>query len=591
MKKLIALIIIIATITLISCEEDPDTPADFIASQGTYIGVVHLAYGELDGQALVYRFNEDNAEWQEISWTWSSNFDDNGVHLPDHYIVPGKEYRYKMRVYEESQGDEFSGYTNEITGYAYKGEPTEITSISRENSGDKVNITINWTNPNDLSEIKNLQYIEYWVYRAEDGNLSDYDYVVKREQMVTSPSDIQYEWSYNDNSLDPAKTYSYKIETRYRYNYTTSNGDYRDNEYYVIDGTTVEEDDSGNDENPVVNYTTTDLGQVLAATSGNTVFDPKDKVVNGTLYVEAISGSAAAGGTPSLYKLNGTSWQEVWTCSDLNQTMSSQFGVSSSGDSYLLGSDASTTVYKWDGSWTDIGLPENHDGLYGLEVFNDEVHLLIEDGGVLQVHKYNGTNWAQVGTDIASGSIFNKSLESINGNLYVTYIMNDVLYIKHLNGSSWDSDLQWEQEWLADIELAHTGSQLYFSSGSASTSFDGGVYRVNSSTTVENLIPEEHETWFTLGAFDLTIDNEGNLIVASMKYEYADESQTSLINYPHLNLYDGSEWKTLSGDFTDGIIPVTVSAIGTDIYYVYGEKASETATHDATVLKAKKLTP
>ncbi len=590
MKKLITFIVLIATITFISCEEDPDTPSNFTASQGTYMGVIHLAYGELDGQALVYRFNEDNAEWQEISWTWSSNFDDNGYLLPDDYIVPGKEYRYKMRVYEESQGDEYSGYTNEITGYAFKGDPAEITSITRENSGDEVDITISWTNPNELSEIKNLEYIEYWVYRAEDGDLSNYRDVGKKEQMVTSPSDIQHDWSYTDNYLDPAKTYSYKIETRYRYNYTTVNGDYRDNEYYEIDGTTVEEEDSGNDDNPVVNYTTTDLGQVMTASSGNEVFDPKDKVVNGTLYMEAISGSSATGGTPSLYKFNGSSWEEVWTCTDLNQTMYSQFGVTSSGDSYLLGSAESTTVYKWDGSWTDIGLPENHEGLYGLEVFNDEAHLLIEFGDVLQVHKYNGTNWSQVGTDIASGSIFNENLESVNETLYVTYIIDDVLYIKHLNGSSWDSDLQWGEEWLADIELVHTGSQLYFSSGSASTSFDGGVYRITSSTTVENLIPEEHETWFSLGAFDLTIDSDGNLIVASMKYEYADESQTTLINYPHLNLYDGSQWKALSGDFTDGILPVTVSAIGTDIYYVYGEKASENAANDATVLKAKKLT-
>lgn len=591
MKKLIALIAIIATIIFTSCEDDPDTPADFTASQGTYIGVVHIAYGELDGQAIVYRFNEDNAGWDEISWTWSSNFDDDGWFLPDNRIVPGKEYRYKMRVYQEGQGDEYSGYTNEITGYAFKGDPAEITSINRENNGDKVDITISWTNPNDLSEIKNLNYITYQVYRAENGNLSDYKYAGKQEQMVTQPSDIQYEWSYNDTWLDPAKTYSYKIETRYRYQRNTSDGSYSDDQYYEVDGITVEEDDSGNDDNPIVTYTTTDLGQLIAAASGDIIVKIKEKVVNGTLYIEAISGSSSAGGTPSLYKFNGSSWEEVWTCTDLNQTMSSQFGVSSSGNSYVLGSSESGKVYQWDGSnWSDLGLPAEHDGYYALEVFNNEVHILIENGDVLQVHKYNGTNWLQVGADIASGTIFNKNMERVNETLYVTYIINDVLYIKHLNGSSWDCDLQWGQEWLDDIELVNTGSQLYFSSGSASTSFDGGVFRVTSTTTVENLIPEEHESWFTLGAFDLTTDSDGNLIVASMKYEYADASQTSLVNYPHLNLYDGSQWKTLSGDFTDGILPVTVSAIGTDVYYVYGEKASETATHDATVLKTKKLT-
>ena len=137
MKKIINCLILIATITLISCEEVPDTPTNFIASQGTYIGVVHLAYGELDGDAVVYRFNEENANWEEISWTSSSNFDDNGHDLPAPYLIPGKEYRYKMRVHS----DGYSSYTNEITGYAFKGEPAEITSINRENNGNNTQYT------------------------------------------------------------------------------------------------------------------------------------------------------------------------------------------------------------------------------------------------------------------------------------------------------------------------------------------------------------------------------------------------------------------------------------------------------------------
>jgi len=137
MKKIINCLILIATITLISCEEVPDTPTNFIASQGTYIGVVHLAYGDLDGDAVVYRFNEENANWEEISWTSSSNFDDNGHDLPAPYLIPGKEYRYKMRVHS----DGYSSYTNEITGYAFKGEPAEITSINRENNGNNTQYT------------------------------------------------------------------------------------------------------------------------------------------------------------------------------------------------------------------------------------------------------------------------------------------------------------------------------------------------------------------------------------------------------------------------------------------------------------------
>lgn len=84
----------------------------------------------------------------------------------------GKEYRYKMRLHSDDAG--YSEYSNEITGYAFKGIEAEITSINREKYDDKVDLTINWINPNDLSEIKNLQDIYYDIYRTEDGNLADY---------------------------------------------------------------------------------------------------------------------------------------------------------------------------------------------------------------------------------------------------------------------------------------------------------------------------------------------------------------------------------------------------------------------------------
>ena len=57
-------------------------PDDFMASKGTYIGVVHIAYGE-------------------------------------------------------------------IAGYAFKGYPVDITSINRQTEGNNLQMTINWTNPND----------------------------------------------------------------------------------------------------------------------------------------------------------------------------------------------------------------------------------------------------------------------------------------------------------------------------------------------------------------------------------------------------------------------------------------------------------
>lgn len=592
MNKTIFSLLLPLAIILTSCEE-LDYPAEFTASQGTYIGAIHLAYSDVEAddwiQYVLYRFDENSANWIEITWTEVTQWDYTGYDLGNG-VIPGKEYRFKMQAHTNKTS--FSEFSGEVTGYAFDPEPCVITSIVSEGEGDYITNSIYWENPNDLLDIQNLVDIEYHIYRAEETAPDDFEKVYTHIESVlhgSGTSGIAYNYSAEDDYVDADIPYIYKVNTAYRYLVVDNYGNHNESNLLEVDGSSSEPS-GGNQGNDPITYTTTDLGQVISAGTNNTIFDPKDKMVDGTLYLCAIDGNPVTGGTPLLYTFNGSAWEEVWTCSELNETQYTRYGVASNGDSYVLGSNGAGTVYKWDGAnWTDLGLPAGLNGYYGLEVFEDEVYVLVEFGDVLQVYKYNGSDWAQAGADIASGTGSLYNLESLNGSLYVTYAIGDVLYIRHMNGSSWDTNLQWEQEWLADIELAHTGSELFFSSGSASAGFDGGVYRVTSGTTVENLIPEGHETWFTLGAFDLTADSDGNLVVASMKWEYTDASQTELINYPHLNLYNGSEWKTVSGDFTDGILPVTVSASGTDIIYVFGDKSTETELHDATVLKAKKL--
>lgn len=593
MKKLIVYLILITAI-IISCEQEkPSLPSDFTASQGTYVGVVHLAYSKSNGEAIVYRFNEDNAQWEEIAWTWSNQWDDQGYLLPNG-IIPGKEYRYKMRIYEEGKGDEFSDYSQEITGYAFNGESTEITSVNRENYDDKVNITINWTNPNDLSNIKNLQVIYYDIYRTEDGNYADYE-IIKSVYSDFNNGNPEYNGSYEDNSLDPEKNYSYKIVTRYMYDFNDSNGDYRDYNTYSCDGSSFDDEgDEGDEGNPTVDYTTTDLGLVYSGSDGG-IIDIKEKVTDNTVYVGAIT-DASLYGKPALYQFDGSNWQQVWNEVPEIELDAISFAVSDN-QSYFAGIRDSLVVYEWDGSsWSDNLTPDNlgnDDSPSGvsIETYNNELYMAIKQHPDydLQVLKYNGSSWDTIGGIIASGSIYEAELENIDGTLYLHYLNDNTLHIKHLSGSSWTTDLQWEQEWLHNINLDKTNNELYFSSGSASTDFDGGVYHVLSTSSVENLIPEEHEDWFTMGAFDFAIDTDGNLIVASMKYEFADESQTTLVNYPHLNVYDGTEWKTISGDFTDGVIPVTVSTVGTDIYYNYGDAETVNDTNDPSTLKSKKL--
>jgi len=184
----------------------------------------------------------------------------------------------------------------------------------------------------------------------------------------------------------------------------------------------------------------------------------------------------------------------------------------------LAGIRDSVSVFSWDGSsWSsnltpdNLG-PEDSPAAISIEVFNNELYMAIEQHPEydLQVLKYNGSTWDTISSDgdgmIASGSVYDPKLENINGTLYLHYRIDDVLYIRHLEGTGWVTDLVWEQEWLSDIELVKSASQLYFSSGSASSDFDGGVYRVDNATIVTSLIPDEHKEWFTMGAIGLTAD-------------------------------------------------------------------------------------
>jgi hypothetical protein len=403
--------------------------------------------------------------------------------------------------------------------------------------------------------------------------------------------------SYTDElpaSMKGQKVY-YKIDVYYSFELNLASGGYHVESTTPVQGAIVGASTNA-EGNPTVDYTTTDLGQVFAASSG-IVQDVKEKMIGNDLYLGAIT-DASLYGKPVLYKLNGSSWQNMWSSVPDVEFDMINFAVSNT-NSYLAGIRDSLSVFQWNGSsWSSKRTPDNlgrdnSPSAISIEVFNNELYMAIEQHPDynLQVLKYTGHSWDTIGGDvngnIASGSIYDPEIETIDGKLYLHYRIDDVLYIKRLEGATWISDLEWEQAWLSDIELVIIDSNLYFSSGSASTDFDGGVFRVENTSTVTNLIPEEHEDWFTMGAFDLTADLDGNLVVASMKYEFADESQ---IIYPHLNVYDGSEWKIISGDFTDGVLPVAVNAIDTEIYYIYGDASSVNATNDPSSIKSKKLT-
>jgi hypothetical protein len=205
----------------------------------------------------------------------------------------------------------------------------------------------------------------------------------------------------------------------------------------------------------------------------------------------------------------------------------------------------------------------------------------------LQVLKYNGSAWDTIGGDasgiITTESIFNVQIEHIDGTLYLSYVTDNSAHIKRLNSSEWSDVLNWTREYIGDIELAQNGGDLYFiATSNAMASYPGGVYKVTSTSSVENLIPSENY-WF-IDPIGLAIDTDGNVILTSTKVESED------IIYPYINIYDGSSWKTMSDEFSSGIDPVAISAINTDIYYMYGNASSEDSNGNPTEIESKKYT-
>jgi hypothetical protein len=213
----------------------------------------------------------------------------------------------------------------------------------------------------------------------------------------------------------------------------------------------------------------------------------------------------------------------------------------------------------------------------------------------LQVFRRTGSGWETVGGDangwlITGQDLFDVRLETLRGALYLSYTVagtgaSRTLRIHHLDGASWATDLEWSADHLTGVRVARASEgDLYFMSRSTSpTTYPGGVYRVSGPASVEALVPAEAD-WF-IDPLDLTVDDDGHVVVASL---YVESTESI---YPVVNRYDGAQWATLSGDFSNGVPPVDLTALGTDLIYTYGDAASLDVNHHATVLCSDRLSP
>lgn len=570
---------------LSSCEEDTlPKPTSFITSDGTYMGVVHLAYEAISDAEIydVYRLNSETAVWDDIAWTEMTNWDDHGYLLSDNKIIPGQEYQYKMRAHSDDAS--FGSYSDIETGYAFDPEEVIITEVTRDYT-ESENLII-WTDPNDYDPIQNIVIKEYIIYYATENNL---DYF----QKLKSTYDLSCE-----HYVDANEVYYYKIVTNYTYSISNNTWSTYDAYYETESDPTKEGSDNNNDDPEIISYTNTDLGTVV--TSVDAIGFTEIKQNGSNIYLGVLEDVSVTGyGTPAVYMLSGNSWAGTGGTLPSDITGIANMGIAvSSSKIYLAALEGdSLYIHESDGStWSNnlaagsMGYDDSPSDM-DIEVLNDDLYLAakVYPDWDLKILKWTGTIWETVGGDangfIATGNVWDPKIENIDGTLYLHYRIDDTFFIKHLNGTSWDTDLEWTQEWLGNIKLSKHGSVLYFNSDTRSWGgdYNGGAYKVTSSSTVENLIPDDAE-WFMLGSYAMDIDNDGNVIFVTEKFESAES------HYPALYLFDGTDWNTISGDFSDGKYPVSVHADGTDIYYIYGDANNLTSWNNTKSLKSMKLT-
>jgi len=556
-------------LVLFSCEKQEEgnpNPKKFTASKGFSVATVYIDF-EKDsnvGSVLVERREKGTQNWQVITGTGEPFFDRHGY--GNEGMPPGLIFEYRIR----NDWPDDAEYSAIEEGYAYDIIPVKEIEITVANASN----SLKWNEGNNESFLNDVT-IHFDVYRSED-SLGTYQKIAEVDHDRSFSDDFYYLPELQ------GKTFYYRIDTWFE-------------PYHSISTGTIAGAHSQNNINPLINYTITDLGQVISSSPGF-IHSLETKAVDNDIYFGAIIDAGANSiGKPALYKLNGSTWQAQWpTIPDVGFTRTS-FAVNSD-KSYMAGISDSLCVYEWNGSmWSSNLSPDNlgatnNPGWVSIEVFNNELYMAIEQAPDydLQVLKWDGISaWDTIGGDvngkIATGSIFESKIENIDGTLYLHYLQDDVLNIKHLDGTSWTTDLEWTQDNLTNIQLDKNGSELYFSSNTLSINFDGGIYRVTGTSSVENIIPNDAE-WFELGVFSFTIDSEGSLIVSSMKAESA------VVHYPYINVFDGTEWKTISDDFSGGTDPTGLESLGTDIYYIYGDATSQGQWVDPTILKSKKYT-
>ncbi len=583
-----------------SCKKEKlGVPTSFFASQGTYLGVVHLKWNTVPNAQYynIDRQDPDTREWINAATTSNTEVDDYGFNLPDNKLVPGKHYSYRISAASSDISDGDYAFAPE-EGWSYvPGQPAVTPEWQSDGS-----VLVAWrdTVAPDIfnGKVKNIKTVKYEVYRKkkEEPDL-DYQKIYTSGSINVSdgvtPGDFD-NLNYTDDS--PGENPVYMVKAIYIFSYL--NMDYGEmiRSADVSSNGFVPENGSGV---APADYSRLPLAALPSSSSGS-IASMIMKKYNGEPWVGVIEEATVDYGVPAVYRFNGLAWEkkgDSYPPDIMNSTSLYQMDlVMTSQGLWMAGLDHdSLYVYFYNGSsWSDNRAARNLDASgspssLALTADGDgNVFLAVTEAPNynLVVRQWNGNDWTTIGNDpLATGDIFSMELKNLGGKICVSYLVknsdyNSTYHVLWLNNGQWTSIFNWTADNLMDVHLGGNGvGSYYFTAGSQKPDeWPGGVFKIYSATHPESLIPENAE-WF-VEPTALTVDEKGNLFIISTRFVSAGGI------YPAVFAYDGTTWKIMPGNFTDGIRPAGVMAMGTDIYYVYGDAGDLAPDQQPKTLKA-----
>lgn len=580
--KTINVLLVLLIIFITSCEEELNTVNEINVSQGTYVGVVHVNWEPVP-EAAYYNIERKgpDGEWIGAGTVTNPPFDDYGYGLPDNKLVEGVKYRYRI---SSGSGDiEDSPYSEPSEeGWIYELQAIEMQAI-RNNEGS---IIVSWidTNQNQLNKT-NLLSCRYIIKRRYDGETEFTD--LHTTDYISTPQNM----SYTDANVANDKKAFYTIEGWYNYEYKNlDHGNFSG--HWIKDYSEVQE--SGG--TVQVNYTITQLGDIQRANDGYGFVRLKN--INGEMFAATIPKPVY--GPPIIFKLNGTTWQNLSNnYPDGLQKNFEKVSICGDGTNVWVGGIAdSAYVYAFNSSWSgnlaaknfglvdNLGLPKIPDNLC-LEYFESNLYALIAHDDKLEVFSYaQNSSWNSEGIIENSSGIFDLGFKVFNGKLYTYYHVfnsenNSTLKIKHLEGSSWQTDFDVAYDNIMNVSVSVDNSGvIYFTSDSQEpATWKGNVFKVTSTSTAQELVSSSN-TWLTYPQ-DIDYDDNGNPMV--LYYKIISQTNAEF----RLAVYENNEWKDVAGDFSNHIGPSDIES-NNGLYFVYGD-GNDLVNSYPTILKAIKL--